>query len=287
MASPFATAGELTTALARFDAETRSGVVHTGRYRMRYVAWGEGGRPPVVFVHGLTDQPRSFAMVMARLVDLGFRCAAYHLPNGLDDDANLGAYKHPHLVADLVALLDHLRVETADLVGSSFGSTITLRALAMHPGRFRRGVLKGGFARRPLMRIERGLARLGRYWPGRCGQLPGWRQAMARLEGRGFARCPPSVFEFMLACSGRTPIRAAARRALILDTLDLRPLLPAVPHPVLMIGGDLDGIVYRWCEAEVERGLKDVRRVELSPCGHYPQYTMPGPSADAIAEFLA
>jgi pimeloyl-ACP methyl ester carboxylesterase len=287
MPSPFATAAELTTALARFDAESKHGAVHTGRYRLRYVTWGESTRPPLVFVHGLTDQARSFAMVVARLVDAGFRCVGYELPNGLDDGAHLSGYKHPHLVADLIALLDHLHIDKADLLGSSFGTTVALRALATHPVRFRRGVLKGGFARRPLARVERGLARLGRYCPGCTGQLPGWRLAMARLEGQGFACGPPEAFAFMLACSGRTPTRAAARRALMLDALDLRQLLPAIPHPVLMIGGDRDGIVPRGYEAEVERGLKDVRRIELSPCGHYPQYTMPGPTADAIAGFLA
>ncbi len=285
--SPFAAAAELSHALARYRAEARPGAFHTGRYRLRYFTWGESARPPVVFVHGMSDQARSFVMVMARLVDAGFRCVGYELANGLDDSANLGMYKHPHFVADLVALLDHLGIEKADLSGSSFGTTIALRALATHPGRFRRGVLQGGFACRPLARIERGLSRLGRYWAGRTGVLPGWRAAMGRLEGQGFAHCPPELFRFLLACSGDTPIRAAARRTLIIDTLDLRPLLPAIPHPVLMIGGDRDGLVPRWCEAEVERGLKDVRRVELSPCGHYPQYTMPGPTADAIAGFLA
>jgi pimeloyl-ACP methyl ester carboxylesterase len=94
------------------------------------------------------------------------------------------------------------------------------------------------------------------------------------------------VYQFLLACSGETPIRAAARRALILDQLDLRPLLPAIPHPVLMIGGDRDALVPRECEAELERGLPDVRRVEFRPCGHYPQYTMPAAMADEIERWV-
>ena len=53
-----------------------------------------------------------------------------------------------------------------------------------------------------------------------------------------------------------------------------------------MIGGDRDAIVHRWCEADVEKGLPDVRRVEFTPCGHYPQYTMPVPYAEAMADFL-
>ncbi len=53
-----------------------------------------------------------------------------------------------------------------------------------------------------------------------------------------------------------------------------------------MIGGDRDTIVPRECEREVELGLPDVRRHELSECGHYPQYTRPHQTAEAMAEFL-
>jgi pimeloyl-ACP methyl ester carboxylesterase len=195
-------------------------------------------------------------------------------------------YRHPHFAADLLCLLDHLGEPTVDLVGSSFGTTVALRALAMFPDRFRRAVLKGAFARRPLLRIERGLSRLARYWPGRMCDLVIRERVIARLEGDQFAGCPPEAFRFLLTCSGRAPCRAVARRTLLIDQLDLRPLLPRIPHPVLLIGGDRDRIVPRWCEAEVEAGLKDVRRVELSPCGHYPQYTMPDRTAEAIRGFL-
>jgi pimeloyl-ACP methyl ester carboxylesterase len=251
---------------------------------MRYVTWGSG--PTVILVHGLCDQPLSFAMLMAELVDRGFRCVCYDLANGKDDDAKLGVYTHADFADDLITLLDHLKLDTADVKGSSFGSTVVLHALLRQPTRFRRVVLQGGFAHRPLMRIERGLARLGRYWPWRMGQLPIRNTVMEKLEKHQFVGCPPEVFQFLIECSGDTPIRAAARRALILDKLDLRPRLSQIAHPVLMIGGDRDAIVPRWCEADVEKGLSNVRRVEFAPCGHYPQYTMPRPMAEEMARFL-
>jgi pimeloyl-ACP methyl ester carboxylesterase len=287
MTTPFATAAELTRAVARYDAEAHRGTVRTPRYRLRYVTWGEpSARPPLVIVHGMTDQARSFAMVLARLVDAGFRCVAYELANGRDDGANLGMYKHPHYTADLVALLDHLALPQVDLLGSSFGTTIALRSLATHPHRFRRCVLKGAFARRPLKWIERGLSRLSRYWSCRMSDLPLRESWMRDLDGPSFEGCDPENFQYLLTCTGHTPARAAARRTLIIDKLDLRPLLPKVAHPVLLICGDRDNIVFPWCEAELEAGLKDVRRVVFSPCGHYPQYTMPGPLAEAITGFL-
>jgi pimeloyl-ACP methyl ester carboxylesterase len=250
---------------------------------MRYVSWGGG--PPLVIIHGLADVARSFAPVMARLADR-FTCVAYELPNGLDDGAALGRYTHPHLVADLFALLDHLHITRTAILGSSFGSTIALAALAAAPGRFPRAVVQGGFARRPLKFWERRLALPARYWPGRFHDMPFRARVMRRLEWAAFQHSPEEVYRFYQRNNGLTPIRAAALRGILLHRLDLRPKLPHVRTPVLMIGGDRDGIVPRVYEAEVEAGLPDVRRVEFSPCGHYPQYTHPGPMADAIRAFL-
>lgn len=281
----FATAELLHRSLKRFDLETEAGLFQTPRYRLKYVSWGSGPKT-IVFVHGLSDLPRSFAMVMAPVVDAGNRVVSYHLAHGLFDGAVLGKYHHEDFVLDLIELLDHLQLEQAYLFGSSFGSTVTLRALAEHPDRFPKAVLQGGFARRPLIRIERGLSRLGRYWAGRMCQLPIRKQVMTELERPMFAGAPDVVFQFLLFNSGQTPIRAAARRALILDKLDLRPLLPSIQQPVLMIGGDRDTIITREREAEVEAGLPNVRRIEYAPCGHYPQYTLPLPTAHETIQFL-
>jgi pimeloyl-ACP methyl ester carboxylesterase len=278
------TAEELAAATERFDREAAWGVCRTPGYSMPYAVWGNAPRT-LVLVHGLCDLARSFAMVMVRLLD-DFRCVALELPNGKDDDAILGPYRHEFYSRELLALLDHLNLDRVDLLGSSFGSTIALRTTALAPDRFHRIVLQGGFARRPLIRIERGLARLGRYWPWRMGQLPIRYSVMRKLESPAFVTAPPEAFEFLIGNSGRTPVRAAARRALILDKLDLRPILPRVMRPVLMIGGDRDTIVPRRYEAEVEAGVPDVRRVEFAPCGHYPQYTHPAAMADEMRRFL-
>jgi len=273
----------LRESLQRFDREAQRTTIATPRYRCRVIRWGSG--PPLVFIHGLSDEARSFAQVMAALSS-DFTCFAYELPNGLEDHAAIAREQHDDHVTDLLALLDHFHLESTAILGSSFGSTITLAALARAPGRFTRAILQGGFARRPLGLVEKALARFARLCPGRMGSLPGRRYAMARLDKPAFVAAPPEAYEFFLSCAGKTPIAAAGRRALILSQLDLRPLLPTIPQPVLMIGGDRDTIVPCCYEEETLAGLRDVRRLELPLCGHYPQYTHPLRMAAAIRSFL-
>jgi pimeloyl-ACP methyl ester carboxylesterase len=257
-------------------------VVRTPRYTLPYSVRGSG--PPLVLVHGLNDVPASFAPLIDSLQS-DFTCMTYQLPEGTRDGAVLHTYTHRHFVEDLIALLDHLTIETAFVLGSSFGSTITLCAAAKHPARFLKVILQGGFARRPLKPVEQFLARLGRSWPWRMGQLPIRHRVMKVLEAQAFEG-HPAALAALIEHSGESAIKAVTHRARLLETLDLRPLLPGVVQPVLMIGGDRDAIVPRWCEAEVEAGVPNVRRVEFERCGHYPQYTQPRRMAEVIREFL-
>jgi pimeloyl-ACP methyl ester carboxylesterase len=284
MNRPHPTVDDLHNAKHRFDSEATQHVLDTGRYRMRYASWGTG--TPVLFVHGLCDSPRSFCLLMSELVDRGYRVICHDLANGADDGAKLGIYTHTDFVDDTVALLDHLNLDSVFMKGSSFGSTVTLAALLRHQARFKKVVLQGGFAYRKILAAERALSLFARHWPGRMKDLPGREAMMGQLEKPQFEGCPPEIYGFLRQCSGATPIKAAARRALILAELDLRPRLKEILHPILMIGGDRDTIVPREYERTVEDCATHVKRVEFSPCGHYPQYTMPAQMAEEMDRFF-
>jgi pimeloyl-ACP methyl ester carboxylesterase len=274
---------ELDALLKRFDHEAEHGDFDTGRYRCRYHVWGDG--PPLVIVHGLVDLARSFAPLMASLAS-SFRCIVYELPNGLDDAAQVRSYQRAEYVADFRSVLDHFALERTAVLGSSFGSTIAIAAMHSCGDRISRGVLQGSFARRPLRRLEYRVSRIGRWWPGRMQHVLFRPWVMAKFERPAFANVDEGVYTFYCQCSGRTPVRASARRALLLNTLDLRPLLPRIPQPTLLIGGSQDVVVPRTCEEEVLSGLPNATRREIAGCGHYPQYTHAKEMAAAIRDFL-
>jgi pimeloyl-ACP methyl ester carboxylesterase len=273
----------LAAALSLWEREARRGICDTGRYRLPYFVWGSG--PPLVFIHGLADSSRAFIPVIAALRN-EFTCVGYDLPAGGEDGARLGGYRHRHLVADLVALLDILGMRQANLFGSSFGSTIALAALHAHPNRTLRAVLQGGFAYRPLASWERLLCGFARYWPGPLATLP----LRAKLDHPSDMRVfddLPDEYRFHRENSDGLPKAAVARRGLMILAVDLRPKLPAIRQPVLMLCGDADRIVPAACEAPLLAGLPNVARVELPGCGHYPQYTHAPLVAEVIRQFLS
>jgi pimeloyl-ACP methyl ester carboxylesterase len=239
----------------------------------------------LLFVPGVAASGQSFILTIARLA-AQFRCIAYDLPTGRGDRARLGRTTHADLVADVFALLDHFGISRAYLFGSSFGSTIALAAMHARPERFPRAVLQGGFVWRPLARAERTLARVARYWPGTMRFVPFRAKAMRLAHHRPFANKPPEIWDYFLRYTGSVPIATLAHHVLLLHDTDLRPILPSICQPVLMVCGDRDPLVRPVHEEFLLNGLPNVRRLELENCGHFPYLTHAEVLAEVVRQFL-
>jgi pimeloyl-ACP methyl ester carboxylesterase len=269
--------------LARFEREAQRGLCDTGRYGMPYYVWGSG--PPLVFIHGVGDSSRSFLLPIARL-SAWFRCIAYDLPSGHGDGARLGRYRHEHLVEDLQALLDHLALPRAYVLGASFGSTIALRALAQLTERLPRAVLQGGLAHRPLRRGERWVAWLARLLPGPARRIPRREKILELVHRETFAGQPEEVWRAFVDWTGQNRLSALGHQARWLHGVDLHAELARIHQPVLLVWGDRDRVV-PFGHAEMLRvGLPSAGLAVLEGAGHVPSYTHPDALAEVVRRFL-
>jgi pimeloyl-ACP methyl ester carboxylesterase len=116
--------------------------------RIRYVEHGAGA--PVVLVHGFT------ANIERAWIDTGvlpalareYRAIALDLRGHGKSDKPHEASAYDHVATDVIALLDHLGIEQAHLVGYSLGGIIAAKLLTTHPQRFRSAVLGAAAHRR-------------------------------------------------------------------------------------------------------------------------------------------
>jgi pimeloyl-ACP methyl ester carboxylesterase len=281
---PFMTNTLVQQAWQRFYQQAQRGVIHTGRYPMRYFVWGHGR--PLLFIHGMADAPEAFVVVIDQLRQ-NYRCIAYALPNGWNDGAHLPSYRWPDYLEDLDTLLRHLGEKTVTVVGSSFGSLVTLYALAVLPQRCLAGVLQNGFAYRPLRWWENILVRWGRCFPGWFADWPYcYDTVMHWWEPTVDAEVPALLRQLHRYHGSHTPIFTAAWRGWIIGRTDFRPLLPTIRQPVLLITGDRDRLVHERCWQDLQRLLPHSQRIHIPGCGHYPQYTHPRQMAQALRTFL-
>jgi pimeloyl-ACP methyl ester carboxylesterase len=116
--------------------------------------------------------------------------------------------------------------------------------------------------------------------------LPFHEVLLRRIHGLPFADSPPGTWEFFVKCCGSAFVAGVAHRALLMHGLDLRPCLPAIRAPLLLVCGDDDPLVSRDCEQELLTGLPNADRVELNRCGHYPRFTHPEVLAVVMRRFL-
>ncbi|HEY7801925.1 MAG TPA: alpha/beta hydrolase [Dehalococcoidia bacterium] len=108
----------------------------------------EGSGPAVVLVHGfassLQGNWRAPGIVDA-LIATGRRVVALdcrgHGRSGKPHDPT--AYDGTKMADDVIALMDHLHIDVADLMGYSMGGGIAASLLVRHPERFRSVILAG------------------------------------------------------------------------------------------------------------------------------------------------
>lgn len=119
------------------------GALHVG-------LWGSSG-PVIVCAHGITANHTEFNW-LAEQLGPGFRIVAPDLRGRGRSNGIAGPFGMAAHAADLVAVLDHLKIGKADLLlGHSMGGFVATVAAAQHPTRFAQVLMVDGGV--PLMSV--------------------------------------------------------------------------------------------------------------------------------------
>ena len=112
------------------------------KVKLYYEEVGQG--TPILFVHEFASDHRGWEPQM-REFGKRYRCIAYsargYTPSDVPDDP--AAYSYKHVMRDAIAVLDHLKIESAHFIGLSMGGYTSLQAALNFPKRVRSLVLAG------------------------------------------------------------------------------------------------------------------------------------------------
>jgi pimeloyl-ACP methyl ester carboxylesterase len=111
---------------------------------VHYLEWGTRGRPPLILWHGVARTGRDFDDLASAMAQDRHIIVPDTIGRGLSqwspDPEN--EYATPFYTRQAVELLDHLKFETVDWIGTSMGAIVGIRAAAGPlQGRIRRFVL--------------------------------------------------------------------------------------------------------------------------------------------------
>lgn len=107
--------------------------------QLHYVQLGSG--PDVVLTHGIGGNLATWHFKIVPSLWHDYCCLTYDLRGHGYSDMPPRGYSCTHQATDLVRLMDSLGIESADLVGHSFGADVALYFAHLYPERTRRVVL--------------------------------------------------------------------------------------------------------------------------------------------------
>jgi pimeloyl-ACP methyl ester carboxylesterase len=263
--------------------------VDVGGTQVRYVRAGSG--PPVVLVHGFASSIYTWKDVWPALA-AAHDVVALDLPGfgGSSVPRPLRGSSYPEVV---LAVMDHLGLERASLVGNSLGGSVAVAIAGDHPERVDRLVLvdSAGFnfgsGERPwILRLVAapGVAPLVERLPVRR------RLVEAGLRQVFFDEAlvtEERIDEYAAPMLRRGAVRAAAELLAAPGPGDFEALLRRVRAPTFVIWGREDRWIPATHAARFNAVVPGSTGTILDGCGHVPQEEKPARVAELVLEFLA
>ena len=239
-------------------------------------------RGDVTLINGHTRTSSDFKMMARYLAEQGFRVLVLDNRGCGKSDAR-GDFDLEDMVADVVALWDHVGIRRSHVLGISMGGMIAQWLAGTHPDRIHRLVLVSTCPNRSYIRDHGSYA-----WSGDEGAVEA---KLATYFSAGFLGANKPLVAAMakqMAKAAREGsfVGDAARQMRAMEGFDATPLLPRIGSPVLIVHGKEDVIVPPSAADTLAAGLRDSRRVFFDGAGHLLLAERPKELYERVAGFL-
>jgi pimeloyl-ACP methyl ester carboxylesterase len=246
---------------------------------------------PIVLVHGSWDSHHDWDLVVPALAE-SFCVLTYDRRGHSQSERPTGPGSVREDVADLAALIEHLGLKPAWVVGNSFGASIALRLASEHPGLFR-----GLIAHEPplfsLLANDPGLApmladvqkKIGAVVQRiACGDHAGATEQFVETVALGagtWATVPPDIQRVMIE-NAPTFLDEANDPEQLAFKLEW---ISRFSKPALLTLGDQSPPTFAPVVARLAEALPHAEIVTLPGAGHVPHTTHPDAYVEAIIGF--
>jgi pimeloyl-ACP methyl ester carboxylesterase len=279
---------------AKSGRSMRRGRVQSGDGEIAYFEWGDPASTDIALcVHGLTRNAHDFDRLAAALAPT-HRVIAYDvIGRGSSDWLKAPErYGYPLYLQHAVSVMDALKLEAVDWIGTSMGGILGMMVAAQHPRRVNRLILNDIGAHIPKQALTRLLTYVGKA--PRFADL-----AEAEIYFREilapFGQLDDATWKHVTETSVRRlpdggyspsydPAIAQALQGSDATDVNLWPLWTMVTQPVLLLrGAESDLLSFETADAMTARGRVDF--VQFENVGHAPSLMVPD-QIDTIRHWL-
>ncbi len=255
--------------------------------QVEYVDIGSG--PPLLLLPGADGIKETFRFQVVEL-SRQYRVICADLRASHSDSDTFDRFAE-----DVRELLDALGIERPAILGQSLGGAIAMRFATLYPQRAEALILANTLARVSYDHVGLNRTGLGPVAMFTTRYLP---TALARAFGRLWCRLGVWLFdssagwhrtiEYALWTGGRVIIPAVSSgRVDLLRPTDLRPDLPAIAAPTLILKGSVDTYVPPAWAREIASLIPGSRYVEIPETGHISHVSMSDEFNRIVLEWLA
>ena len=238
-----------------------------------------------MLLHGLGSTGTALWKNQAEELARDFRVVVPDLRGAGESPKPPGPYSLQDFVDDLHGLVERLELVPVALVGHSFGGSIVLEYAAQHPEGVSAVVAVGGPTELPEQNREGMRARADTVE--REGMDAVAETVATNGTAPSFREERPDEFRaYVHVLASADPAGYAATCRTIAD-LDIGDHLPRIAAPVLLVGGDLDGVAPPDVNRRNAERIPNGTFVEIPDCGHIVTWEKPEALLEAARPFLA
>jgi pimeloyl-ACP methyl ester carboxylesterase len=240
----------------------------------------DGDGPWLVFAHGGEGTHLHWWAQVGELRD-AYRCVTYDARGfGASPLGERPATDDVHR-DDLLALLDHLGIERAHLVGHSMGGLAVSGVAQRDPGRVDRLVMSDtpfGFA----------TAALARWSAEMIERITNGFEVLEHLYAPAFAERAPALAHLYRALGRLNPPRQGPQGMEVYEAWRDEPPgdWSAFPVPTLFIVGSEDELTFPWLVRATARAVAGASFVQIEGAGHSAYAERPDVFNDVVRRFL-
>jgi pimeloyl-ACP methyl ester carboxylesterase len=221
-----------------------------------------GRGEPLVLLHNGLGSTKSFSKQMPEF-SKSFRVVTYDR-RGYGRSAHATSLKKGWLeesVDELSCFLDEIKVDRAHLCGICVGGAIALLLAVKNPSRVDRITVAGTCCFGETETSRKAL----KLYPHPDDLPPDWLRELTEHHGETYGKDLYRVFYQAIREENGYPFKE----------YDLRPILPQVKSPVLVIYGDKDNLFSLEQAFTMHKHLRKARLRIISSCGHLPNEEKP------------
>jgi len=258
------------------------GVLVLDRQVIHYEVLGQG--EPVLFLHGWMGSWRYWLPTMEAVAQ-HFRAYSFDFWGFGDSDKQSEAHTIEEYVDQVLRFLDGMGIARCRLVGHSMGGMVSLKTAIEHPDRIVRVVTAGavieGSALAPLLKMTTNQL-ITRLFIRRSVVTGIWSRLMHNIRS-GWNRW----FQEVVDDSAKSDQAAVWESVRSMRQTDLRPDLPRLEVPALIIHGARDDIVDP-DQADIfeEIHVPAARVIVMPKCRHFPFMDEPEAFSRLLLNFL-